>query len=90
MAVDLRNILKIEVPLGVLLAQKFMSVDDILDLSPGSIIQFNKHYEGPLHLLANGRFVGKGEAVKVNEKFGLQVKEMSSREEQLNAMKGGA
>lgn len=87
MPVDLKNILQIEIPLQVLLAQKNMSVDEILDLAPGSVIQFNKNYESPLHLLANGRYIGLGEAVKVNEKFGLQVKEMSSREDQINAMK---
>ncbi len=86
MAVDVRNILKIKVHLSVLLAQKMMNVEEILDLSPGTVLQFNKNYEAPLELLANGHRIGKGVAVKVNEKFGLQVKEIGPQEETIQAL----
>jgi flagellar motor switch protein FliN/FliY len=86
MAMDVKSILKVEVPMSVLLAQKLMNVEEILALSPGSVIQFNKNYESNLHLLANGKPVGLGVAVKVNEKFGLQVKEMGHVATTINAL----
>ena len=88
MSVDVKNILKIQVPLSVLLAEKTLPVREILELAPGTVIQFEKNYESPLHLLANGKVVGSGVAVKVNEKFGLQVKEMGSAEATISALGG--
>ena len=86
MSVDVKNVVKLKVPLSVLLAEKPMNVQDILNLAPGSVIQFTKHYEGPLQLLANGQIIGSGVAVKVNEKFGLQVKDMGRPEETIKSL----
>lgn len=82
------NVMKIQVPLSVLLSEKYMAVHEILDLAPGSVITFDKNYESTLQLLANGQEIATGVAVKVNEKFGLQVKEIGSREETINALGG--
>ena len=87
MAITLASVLKIEVPLSVMLASKAISVEDILELAPGSVIQFEKNYEAPLHLLANGKVIGEGVAVKVNEKFGMQIKQMGTSADTLNALK---
>lgn len=86
-SIDVRNILKIEVPLAVLLAQKSMSLDDIIALAPGSVITFNKNHEAQLHLLANGKPIGAGVAVKVGENFGLQVREVGRMNETILALK---
>lgn len=86
MTIELKQILKIEVPLSVLLAEKKMSVDEIVDLAPGTVITFDKQYEAPLDLMANGRKIGTGVAVKVNENFGIQIKEMKPREDTIRAL----
>lgn len=88
-SIAIENILKIEVPLSVLLAEKYMSVHEILELAPGSVITFDKNYEGSLFLLANGKKISSGVAVKVNEKFGLQVKEIGSQENTISALGSG-
>jgi flagellar motor switch protein FliN/FliY len=87
-SINIANILKIEVPLAVLLAQKLMSVEDILALAPGSVVQFSKSHEAPLHLLANGKVIGAGVAVKVGEKFGLQVRDVGARPDMIAALSG--
>lgn len=86
-SINLQNILAIEVPLQVLLAQKNMNVDDILSLAPGSVITFTKNHEAPLHLLANGKAIGSGVAVKVGEKFGLQIRSMGRISDTILALK---
>jgi len=86
-SINIQNILRIEVPLQVLLAQKNMNVDEILSLAPGSVITFTKNYEAPLHLLANGKPIGSGVAVKVGEKFGMQVREMGRMSETILALR---
>ena len=71
-----RSLLHIQVPVMVTLAQKRQSLSRILELGPGSIIQFDKSCEEPLCLEVAGRPVALGEAVKVGEKFGLRITAM--------------
>lgn len=68
-----RSLLKISVPLSVTLAAKRQPVGQILELGPGSIIQFDKSCEEMLDLNVNNLPIARGEAVKVGEKFGLRV-----------------
>jgi flagellar motor switch/type III secretory pathway protein FliN len=68
-----RSLLKIRVPLSVTLAEKKQAVGQILELGPGSIIQFEKSCEEMLDLNVSNLPIARGEAVKVGEKFGLRV-----------------
>lgn len=71
-----RSLLHIELPVMVTLAQKRQPLARILELVPGSIIQFDKSCEDPLCLEVAGRPLALGEAVKVGEKFGLRITAM--------------
>jgi flagellar motor switch/type III secretory pathway protein FliN len=68
-----RSLLKIRVPLSVTLAAKKQPVGQILEIGPGSIIQFEKSCEEMLDLNVSNLAIARGEAVKVGEKFGLRV-----------------
>lgn len=68
-----RSLLRIEVPVVVTLAEKRQPLGWILELGPGSIIQFDKSCEEMLELAAGGRRIAMGEAVKVGDKFGLRI-----------------
>jgi flagellar motor switch/type III secretory pathway protein FliN len=72
-APNVQRILKLKVPVRVLLAQRYMSVGDILKMAPGSIVEFVQDVEDELSLLANNQKIGAGVAVKVNEHFGLRI-----------------
>ncbi len=68
-----KSLLKIKVPVVVTLAHKRQPLDQIMELGPGSIIQFEKSCEEMLELDVGGRSVATGEAVKVGDKFGLRI-----------------
>lgn len=68
-----RSLLRIQVPVMVTLAAKKQPVSKIVELLPGSIIQFNKSCEEMLELEVSGHPVAHGECVKVGDKFGLRV-----------------
>ncbi|MBX7164999.1 MAG: FliM/FliN family flagellar motor C-terminal domain-containing protein [Pirellulales bacterium] len=68
-----KSLLRIEVPLQVVLAEKKQSVSRIVELGPGSIIHFDKSCDEMLTLCVGGLPIGKGEAVKVGDKFGLRL-----------------
>lgn len=71
-----RSLLRIQVSVRVTLAAARKPVSQILRLAPGSILQFGKSCDDALVLEVGERPVALGEAVKVNEKFGLRIKEI--------------
>jgi len=68
-----QSLLHVRVPVVVTLAEKKQALGRILELGPGSIIQFEKSCEEMLELEAGGRAIALGEAVKVGDKFGLRI-----------------
>ncbi|MGH7140154.1 MAG: FliM/FliN family flagellar motor switch protein [Pirellulales bacterium] len=68
-----KSLLRIKVPVIVTLAAKKQPVGRIVELGPGSIIQFDKSCEEMLEMHVNHQLVGQGEAVKVGDKFGIRL-----------------
>ncbi len=71
-----KSLLRVKVPVVVILAQKRQKIGKVLQLGPGSILQFDKSCEETLDLNVGNQEVAKGEAVKVGDKFGLRVTSM--------------
>ena len=67
-----------DVPLEVTveLGRTSKSISDILDFSPGTIIELDKIAGEPIDVLVNGKFVAKGEVVVIEESFGVRVTEI--------------
>jgi len=82
-----RSLLKIKVPVVVTLARKKQPISKILEIGPGSILQFTKSCDQLLELEVNGRAIGAGEAVKVGDKFGLRVVNLTLPGEQFKSVK---
>ena len=72
-----RSLLKVQVPISVTLASTKKPVSAIVSLGPGAIIQFKKACDETLSLEVGGLRVAEGEAVKVGEKFGLWITEIT-------------
>ncbi len=68
-----RRLLRIRVPVRVTLASQRKSIQEIIELGPGSIVKFNKTCDEPLELCVGERPVAHGEVVKVGDKFGLKI-----------------
>jgi flagellar motor switch protein FliN/FliY len=68
-----RSLLKIKVPVMVTLAIKKQAVSKIIEIVPGTILQFEKSCEETLELEVATHRVAQGECVKVGEKFGLRI-----------------
>ena len=71
--VELQRILRLEVPIIVKLAERKLTLSEVLRLGNGAIIEFSKSNDEPLELLINNKTIGVGEAVKVGENFGLRI-----------------
>lgn len=70
---ELKRILGLSVPVIVKLAERRMSLAEVMRLGVGAIIEFSKRNEEPLQLLINNKPIAMGETVKVGENFGLRI-----------------
>lgn len=79
----------LDVPLGVSveLGRVKMPVRQLLALTAGSVIELAKLAGEPLDVLINGRPVARGEAVMVNDKFGVRLTEIVSQTERVERMR---
>ena len=85
---DLGRLLSIQVPVIVKLAERKLPVAEVLRLGVGSIIEFVKGNDDPLHLMVNNKTIGVGEAVKVGENFGIRLRQIGDPRQILNALAG--
>lgn len=70
------------------LARRNWRLNSVLELQPGTIIQFEKSCEEMLDLEVGGQLVAVGEAVKVGDKFGLRVTSIVLPEERFHSVRG--
>jgi flagellar motor switch protein FliN len=83
-----RSLLRISVPVSVHLASIKQPVSRVLNIGPGTIIQFEKNCEQPLTLCVGSQPLAEGEAVKVGEKFGIKLTQMILPGERFFALRG--
>ena len=75
-ALDKKNldfILDIPLQVTVELGRTKLLVKDILQLSQGAVVELTKLAGEPLDIFVNSKLVARGEAVVVNEKFGVRL-----------------
>ena len=79
MVTDISTILGLKVPVIVQIGRRRLSMDDVLALGPGAILELDKKADGDLDLLVNNKIIGEGAAVKVGENFGVRISSMGMR-----------
>lgn len=77
--------LLLDVPLEVTvqLGRTRMTIQDLLALAPGSVMELDKIAGEPLDIVVNDRLIARGEAVVVNDKFGIRITDIVSRSERI-------
>jgi flagellar motor switch protein FliN len=79
----------LDVPLevNVELGRTRMTIQDLLQLGPGSVVELDKVAGEALDILVNGRLVARGEAVVVNDKFGVRITDIVSPQERIQRLR---
>ena len=75
---DLDFILDIPLSVSAQLGSTQLLINELLQLGQGSVIELNKLAGEPLEILVNGKLVARGEAVVINEKFGVRLTDIIS------------
>jgi flagellar motor switch protein FliN/FliY len=72
---------EVEMGVTVELGRTRMLVRDILDLSPGSVIELDRAAGAPIDVLVNGTLIARGEVVVIDEEFGIRITEVIGYED---------
>lgn len=84
---NLNLIMDIPLRVSVELGRAKMVVSELLNLGQGSVIELNKLAGEPMEVLVNDKLVARGEAVVVNEKFGVRLTDIISPRERVEQLK---
>jgi flagellar motor switch protein FliN len=66
------------VALDIRLGKAVMSIDKLMSLAAGSIVELDRHLEERVDVLLNGRLIGKAEIVAVGDHFGIRMAELAN------------
>ena len=80
---NLDFILDIPLQLTVELGRTKLLVKDVLELNQGSVVELGKLAGEPLDVFVNSKLVARGEAVVINEKFGIRLVDIVSPNERV-------
>ncbi|AGB40640.1 flagellar motor switch protein FliN [Halobacteroides halobius DSM 5150] len=83
---DISLIYDVDLELTVRLGKAEMSIKEILDLGPGSVIELDRLAGEAVDLLVNGKLIAQGEVVVIDENFGFRVTDIVSSEERLKRL----
>jgi len=74
-----------DVPLDITveLGRTHKKISEILEFSPGQVIELDKLAGEPIDILVNGKFVAKGEVVVIDENFGIRITEIVSADKRI-------
>ncbi len=75
---DLDFILDIPLDVSAELGRTKLLINELLQLGQGSVVELNKLAGEPLEIYVNGKLVARGEAVVINEKFGVRLTDIIS------------
>ncbi|MGE0879202.1 MAG: flagellar motor switch protein FliN [Acidimicrobiia bacterium] len=78
----LRLLHDVEMDVTVELGRTRMTVRNILGLTPGSVIELDRAAGSPVDLLVNGKLIGRGEVVVIDEEFGVRISEIIGKHDE--------
>ncbi len=76
-------LLDIPLQVSVEVGRARILVRDLLQMQEGTLIELEKLAGEPLDLYVNSRLIARGEAVMVNDKFGLRLTDVVSPSERI-------
>ena len=83
---DIELLMDISLQISVELGRARMTIENLLRLTQGSVVELNRIAGEPLDIYVNNKLVARGEAVVVKEKFGVRIIDVVSPEMRLESL----
>lgn len=82
---NLALILDIPVEVKVEVGNSRLTIREILNLAPGSILELDRTAGSPADLIVNGTSIGHGDVVVVDESYGIRITKLVKPEDRINS-----
>ena len=86
--IDLDLLMDVPVYLTVEVGRKRMTIKELLALTSGSVVSFDRSVTEPMDIMVNGTLVARGEVVSAEGQFGLRLVDVVSPKERLQQLGG--
>ena len=86
--VDLNFLLKMPLTMTFEVGRAKMTIDELLSLGQGSVLELHRLVGENLDLFVSGKLIAQGEVVVTNEKFGAKITKIIPPEERVKKMGG--
>ncbi len=83
---NLKLILDIAVEVRVEVGNSRLTISELLNLAPGSIIELDRTAGSAADLLVNGTKVGQGDVVVVDESYGIRLTKLVDPQDRINSL----
>ena len=78
---NLARVLDIELNVSVILGRTKMALKDIFELGKGSLIELDTFENQEVEIYANGRKIGYGQIVVIDQNFGVRITNILGEDE---------
>jgi flagellar motor switch protein FliN/FliY len=76
-ALDL--VLDMELPVSISFGRTELTLEEVLNLTTGSLIELSRSVDDPVDIVVNGRVIARGEVVEVEGNYGVRVQQITGR-----------
>lgn len=83
----LNRVLDVPLDITVELGRTRMTIRQLLALGPGSVVELDKEAGEALDIMVNGQLLARGEAVVVNDRFGIRITDIVNPTERLTRLR---
>jgi len=84
--VDLSMLLDVPLQVTVELGRTRMTIESLLKLTQGSVVELNQIVGEPLNIYVNNRLMARGEAVIMKDKFAMRIVDVISPERRIESL----
>lgn len=84
---NLGLLLGVTLQIAVELGRTKMSIEEVLKLGPGSVVDLDKLAGEPVDVLVNDRLIAQGEVVVIEDRFGVRITNVLPPAQRINSLR---
>jgi flagellar motor switch protein FliN/FliY len=83
---NLAVLMDVQLPVAIRFGETEMTLEEIVKLGVGSVIELNSGMDQPVELVVNNRILARGEVVTVDGFYGIRITEITSAGERFKSL----
>ncbi|HZS49136.1 MAG TPA: FliM/FliN family flagellar motor switch protein [Blastocatellia bacterium] len=83
---NIEMLLDLELPIVVRFGSRQLPLAEVLETSPGTIIELDKMADDPVAIFVNNKLLAKGEVVALDGHYGVKITEVISAADRVRSL----